>query len=315
MRPGDDVLLRYGSGLNWIWDVGLSTGTGFSPAGNWYWGRGGTTEPVYTGDFDGDGRNDVLLRYGSGINWIWDVGLSTGSGFRPAGNWYWARGGTTEPVYTGDFDGDGRDDVLLRYGSGLSWIWDVGLSTGTGFRPAGNWYWGRGGTTEPVYTGDFNGDGRDDVLLRYGSGTQLDLGRRPVHRHRLQPRRQLVLGPRRHRRTRLHRRLQRRRPQRRPAPLRQRHSAGSGTSASPPAPASAPPATGTGAAAAPPNPSTPATSTATDATTSCSATAAASTGSGTSASPPAPTSTPPATGPGRGGTTEPVYIGDFNGSP
>jgi FG-GAP-like repeat len=164
-----DVLLRYNTGSSWAWDVGLSTGNGFRSAGNWSWGRGGTPEPVYTGDFDGDGRTDVLLRYNTGSSWAWDVGLSTGSGFRSAGNWSWGRGGTAEPVSTGDFDGDGRTDVLLRYSNGSTWFWDVGLSTGSGFRPAGNWSWGRGGTPEPVYTGDLDGDGRTDVLLRYNT--------------------------------------------------------------------------------------------------------------------------------------------------
>jgi hypothetical protein len=183
-----DILLRWpnpnapgGVSLS----VGVSDGVGRFAApgtGDWSPGWGPTTEPVYVGDFNGDGRSDIFLRWpnsrvSSGVSFT--VGLSDGVGRFAApgtGDWNPGFGPTTEPVYVGDFNGDGRSDVLLRFlnskaPSGVSYT--VGISNGAGrFWAPGSGDWnqhGFGPTTEPVYVGDFNGDNRSDILLRQPS--------------------------------------------------------------------------------------------------------------------------------------------------
>jgi hypothetical protein len=69
-------------------------------------------------------------------------------------------------VGTGDFNGDGRDDVLWRSGSGqvATWLGQANgglLSTATA-NPGSSW--------GVASIGDYNGDGRDDILLRNSSG-------------------------------------------------------------------------------------------------------------------------------------------------
>lgn len=118
------------------------------------------------GDFNGDGLDDLLWRHGpSGQMTQW---LGTASGtfinnqaaFSPIISWDWST------VATGDFNGDGRDDVLWRHDSGLVTNW-LGSETG-GFtnNHANSAIIGPTPYYYLVVTGDFNGDGRDDVLWR-----------------------------------------------------------------------------------------------------------------------------------------------------
>ena len=124
--------------------------------------------PAGIGDFNGDGRDDVLLRRADG-RWYYypmngrfhiraqrgTANLTTNLDWRPAG--------------IGDFNGDGRDDVLLRHADGRWYYYPMNgrshiraqrgtanLTTNLDWRLAG--------------IGDFNGDGRDDVLLRHADG-------------------------------------------------------------------------------------------------------------------------------------------------
>ena len=69
----------------------------------------------------------------------------------------------------GDFNGDARDDLLLRHSDGAIVEW-LGQSNGS-FAPNGaatNWLhpaW------DAASAGDVNGDGRDDLLLLHSDGT------------------------------------------------------------------------------------------------------------------------------------------------
>ncbi len=125
-----------------------------------------------TGDFNGDNKDDILWRNDSGhvTNWL---GTSTGAFTMNSANMSQFVATDWHIVGTGDFDGDGKDDVLWRNDAGL--LTDVlGTSSG-GFSFNGanatssvatNW--------DVVGTGDFNGDGRDDILWRSDSGQITD---------------------------------------------------------------------------------------------------------------------------------------------
>ena len=72
-------------------------------------------------------------------------------------------------VGAGDFNGDGRDDILWRSDSGALSNW---LGTASG-----GWIYNDANASATVPTswhiasiGDFNGDGRDDILWRNDSG-------------------------------------------------------------------------------------------------------------------------------------------------
>ncbi|MEU7854344.1 FG-GAP-like repeat-containing protein [Nonomuraea sp. NPDC049141] len=125
------------------------------------------TEIPLTGDFDGDGRDDIatFTRGDSGDVW---VALSTGSGFAGSRKWHDHFGLGTEIPLTGDFDGDGRDDIATFTRGDRADVY-VALSSGSVFRQDG-WLWHQNfavGNETPA-VGDFDGDGRDDIVTVTG---------------------------------------------------------------------------------------------------------------------------------------------------
>jgi hypothetical protein len=118
-----------------------------------------------TGDFDGDGKSDILWRHtGNGKNSLWLMDGTTvlpGSGPLPTlSKLAWVVAGT------GDFDGDGRSDIMWRHtvnGKNSLWLMDgTTVLPGSGPLPQLTklaWM--------VVGTGDFNGDGRSDLLWRH----------------------------------------------------------------------------------------------------------------------------------------------------
>ena len=115
------------------------------------------------GDFDGDGSADVLLRHADG-HWRYfpmaggRVLPSSGAANRVTLNPAWQTAGV------GDFDGDGRADILMRLANGR---WRYYPMDGRQVLP------GNGGAALPADpawrtagVGDFDGDGKADVLLR-----------------------------------------------------------------------------------------------------------------------------------------------------
>jgi hypothetical protein len=114
---------------------------------------------VSTGDFNGNGKADLLLRHTNG-NWL--MYLLNGVRVQNVSAVDLPTGGA-DPVGVGDFNGDERDDVLLRRNDGT---WLVRLMSGTAVV-------GKSSPNLPTALGyqvqavaDFNGDGQDDVLLR-----------------------------------------------------------------------------------------------------------------------------------------------------
>ena len=121
-----------------------------------------------TGDFNGDGRDDILWRSDSGAmsNWL---GTANG-GFTDNGAASFAKVPSDWHIAgTGDFNGDGRDDILWRSDGGALSDW-LGTANG-GFTDNGAASFATVSNDWHIAdTGDFNGDGRDDILWRSDSG-------------------------------------------------------------------------------------------------------------------------------------------------
>jgi Salmonella virulence plasmid 65kDa B protein/FG-GAP-like repeat len=128
-----------------------------------------------TGDFNGDGRTDLVhfvtnsrgsyvhvwLSNGDGTFWIRDpygpAAVGTHPGYRVDSNNF--------NYKSGDFDGDGKTDLIHFYNNNYAYVW---LSNGDGtFRlPAAfpNTGYSVGANDYNYITGDFNGDGKTDLF-------------------------------------------------------------------------------------------------------------------------------------------------------
>jgi hypothetical protein len=164
-----DVLWRSDAGemANWL---GTASG-GFvnNGANAWFTNVPSSWQVISTGDFNGDGRSDLLWRSGAGemTNWL---GTANG-GFVNNGANFWNTNlpSSWQVVGTGDYNGDGRDDLMWQSTSGEFSNW-LGTASG-GFTNNGANAWGVGPASwHIVGSGDFNGDGRDDILWRSDAG-------------------------------------------------------------------------------------------------------------------------------------------------
>lgn len=125
-----------------------------------------------TGDYNGDGKSDLLLRNSSNGKvhiYLMDgatqlSGDGSPGGVAPSANYIIAG--------TGDFDGDGKDDILWRNTvSGTVYIWFIDgsamASPAAYVTTESNLSW------TIVGTDDFNGDSKDDILWYNTSSNKL----------------------------------------------------------------------------------------------------------------------------------------------
>ncbi|WP_217140572.1 FG-GAP-like repeat-containing protein [Streptomyces sp. AC627_RSS907] len=161
--------------------LGKADGGFAAPFPSWDAKPGGWTArnmTLHSGDFDGDGRDDLAAwyDYDNGDDRLFTFTATPSGGFDAAfPSWSntnddWNSDNLKFVV--GDFDGDGRDDLggLYRHADGSIRTYSF-LANGTGGFQAsiGSWSsstfgdWNR----THVNAGDFNGDGRDDIAAWY----------------------------------------------------------------------------------------------------------------------------------------------------
>jgi hypothetical protein len=112
-----------------------------------------------TGDLNGDGIEDILLRNGTKLGaWMMDADANPS----------WVSVGSIDTAYTvatiADFNGDGTDDIIFNSnGSYGAWMMDNGTAS------AWRAFDGISSTAVLESTGDYNGDGIDDLRFRDGN--------------------------------------------------------------------------------------------------------------------------------------------------
>ena len=151
--------------------------------GNWLAGTGGvfafnaaagitnvatSWQVAGIGDFDGDNRDDILWRHSDGTIGDWLGNVNGSLAFNSLS--VIAVPNTWQVAGIGDFNGDNRDDILWRGDNGEVGNWLAGPDGAFAFNSAAaitdvplGW--------QVAGIGDFNGDGRDDILWRSTDGT------------------------------------------------------------------------------------------------------------------------------------------------
>jgi hypothetical protein len=156
----DDIAVR--NEANGAWRVLTSSGTGFTSSRFGRWNATLTWANVHAGDFNADGRADLVGQRSDGA---WVVAASTGTTFAST-IWTFFSPGQFGTV--GDFNADGRDDVAVR--NAANGAWRVLASSGTAFTPLSFGSWDASATWANVRGGDFDGDGRTDLVGQRSDG-------------------------------------------------------------------------------------------------------------------------------------------------
>jgi hypothetical protein len=97
-------------------------------------------EVAGTGDFDGDGKGDILFRYNdagnaaNALNGFTYIDFMNGSTVTSGAPTQWQIDNSWLIASIGDFSGDGKSDVLFQQASsGNTYIWDMnGVATTDG---------------------------------------------------------------------------------------------------------------------------------------------------------------------------------------
>ncbi|MCG6157735.1 FG-GAP repeat domain-containing protein [Rubinisphaera margarita] len=157
---------------NGEWRVGLGSADGQFTFSTWTsWTAPGIKE-VHVGDFNNDGRDDIIGLFNNGDRGRWWVARSEGDGFV---NRHWGNYGNyhgISDVLVGNFDGVKGDDLAVIANSGVVWMVKTSNSR---FQYLDSHRWSLNSGVEFTQAGDFNGDGREDIVAVFGTGQDRSL--------------------------------------------------------------------------------------------------------------------------------------------
>lgn len=146
-------------------------GSSFSPSTNF--GVGTNPYGVTVGDFNGDGKQDLAAANFSLANVTILLGNGTG-GFQEAVGSPIGVGANPEYSTVGDFNGDGKQDLAVA-NAGTSNVTILMGSGNGGFVEAPGSPVGAGTSARSVAVGDFNSDGKQDIVVGWAGGSHVSI--------------------------------------------------------------------------------------------------------------------------------------------
>jgi hypothetical protein len=126
-----------------------------NPSGNityFPWGVNG--DRVAPGDYDGDGKNDFVIRRDTAAQGVWWQRRSTGATIVQT------FGLSSDRIVPGDYDADGKTDLTALRSEAGPMIWFYLPSTGGPYQEI-SW----GNSSDFAVQGDYDGDGKTDVAV------------------------------------------------------------------------------------------------------------------------------------------------------
>ncbi|MDZ8110087.1 MAG: S8 family serine peptidase [Nostoc sp. DedQUE12a] len=159
-------------------DVHLSNGNSLT-IGRWATQQGGFSndQKWLAGDYNGDGRDDLANVFNDANQASIDVHLSSGGSFTNQ-RWATAQGGfwNEQKWLSGDFNGDGQEDLANVFNDINQASIDAHLSNGSNFTNQ-RWATAQGGfwNEQKWLAGDFNGNGEDDLANVFNEANQASI--------------------------------------------------------------------------------------------------------------------------------------------
>ncbi|MGI5186352.1 FG-GAP-like repeat-containing protein [Dactylosporangium sp. CA-152071] len=161
-----DILAVNSSGQMWF-HKNTSTPGSFSVSSSLLSAGWGSVNSFMEGDFDGNGKRDILGRSGDSL-YLWPGNGAAGTlslGAATVWGTGWAIWGTFLPLK--DYDGDSKPDIMTVYGSDMYFHKNTSTpgapSKAASLFNSNVWY-----SVSLLMAGDFDGDGRTDILGREG---------------------------------------------------------------------------------------------------------------------------------------------------
>ena len=172
-NDSDEILFYFPGDNNWWLGSYNGTELKWNLAGNTVgFGHGiNDGRPFWVGDFNGDGREDILFYFPGDDNWWLGAFEGTELKWHFVGNTAGFGHGINDgrPFWTGRFSNSTMDEILFYFPGDDNW-W-LGSYNGSELK------WNLAGNTvgfghgindgRPFWVGDFNGDGREDILFYF----------------------------------------------------------------------------------------------------------------------------------------------------